>query len=285
MTVQGFDQEMFIHAGGFRTRYLTAGPESSETCVVLLHDGGFGGCAESSWASVAPLLAAQGIRVLAPDLLGFGGTDKAIFFDRSAFEFRWEHVVEFFDSLSLPPSHFVGNSMGASMLLRALPEASAKGRVKTAVSICGTGGPWRIAEAMTQLSEYDGSLEQMAGIMDFCIDRDLPEFDFDAYTLARHARSLAPGHYEALAAARLRAPWLAAATPSTDYPTSLRGCEIPVLLMSARDDPTNAFDWTEQIRRELPSAEVAHVDGKHSPNVDRPALIVDRLVEWVRAHE
>ena len=58
--------------GGERARVLEAGAEGSPL-VLLLHGWA---CSAYSWHRVIPLLAADGLRVVAPDLRGHGGSDK-----------------------------------------------------------------------------------------------------------------------------------------------------------------------------------------------------------------
>ena len=111
--------EKYIIAGGFKTRYLEGGPADGAV-VVMLHDGGFGACAETTWRGVAPILVNAGYHVVIPDMLGFGGTDKAYFFDRSPVAFRMKHVSDFCAALSLSAAHFVGTSFGGTLLMRAL---------------------------------------------------------------------------------------------------------------------------------------------------------------------
>src|SRR5215469_1747754 len=62
----------YADAGGLRLAYVEAGPPAGEP-VLLLHG-------EPSWSflyrTVMPVLAAVGCRVIAPDLIGFGRSDK-----------------------------------------------------------------------------------------------------------------------------------------------------------------------------------------------------------------
>lgn len=68
-------------AGGLRVHYLDEGPRDGPT-VFLLHG-------EPTWCylfrHMIPLLVAQGFRVVAPDLIGFGKSDKPL--DRAAYSY------------------------------------------------------------------------------------------------------------------------------------------------------------------------------------------------------
>src|SRR5579859_5075559 len=80
----------FTDVDGVRTHYLEAEPSgeagaaaAARPPVVLLHGGAWGECAATAWPAVLDRLA-DTRRVIAPDWLGFGETDKIVdFADRA----------------------------------------------------------------------------------------------------------------------------------------------------------------------------------------------------------
>ena len=69
----GYDFEPnYLNIRGYRVHYLDEGPADGEV-VLLLHG-------EPTWSylyrKMIPLLTAQGLRVIAPDLVGFGRSDN-----------------------------------------------------------------------------------------------------------------------------------------------------------------------------------------------------------------
>ena len=96
----------FVNVSGIRTHYLEAG---DGPVLVLLHSGEFGGCAELTWEHNIPALAEQ-FRVIAPDWLGFGETDKLYDFVSGA-ERRMRHLVAFLELLAIGEADFAGASM------------------------------------------------------------------------------------------------------------------------------------------------------------------------------
>jgi len=91
--------------------YLAAGPEDGRP-VVLAHDFGYG---IESFSRAAPLLAAAGLRVLAPQLRGHGGTrfhDPAT--PRAGQPAALgKDLIDFIDALHMPEAVFAGFGWGA----------------------------------------------------------------------------------------------------------------------------------------------------------------------------
>src|SRR5271167_5045313 len=105
-------QRKELMVDGLLTSYLEAGNGDP---VILLHGGEFGVSAEIGWEETIPALAER-YRVLAPDMLGFGQSAKVVDFNDGR-GMRIRHVARFCAELAIGSAHFIGNSMGAIMLL------------------------------------------------------------------------------------------------------------------------------------------------------------------------
>ena len=103
----------YVDVDGIRTHYLEAGEGPT---VVLLHSGEYGGAAEISWQFTVPALAPE-FRVVAPDWLGFGRTDKLFDFG-DARSRVYRHMRRFVEVMGIEKADFIGNSMGGSNLAR-----------------------------------------------------------------------------------------------------------------------------------------------------------------------
>ena len=91
---------------GFKIHYLEAGNGSP---VVLLH--GLGGDG-SRWApNIGPLAAS--FRIIAPDQIGFGQSDKPLANYHTGM--LSEFLIEFLKVIGIPKASLVGNSMGAGV--------------------------------------------------------------------------------------------------------------------------------------------------------------------------
>src|SRR5437868_2210071 len=109
----------YADAGGLRMAYVEAGPPVGEP-VLLLHG-------EPSWSflyrTVMPVLAEAGLRAIAPDLIGFGRSDKpAAIGDHSyARHVEWIRALAF-DRLDLRGLTLVGQDWGGLIGLRLVAE-------------------------------------------------------------------------------------------------------------------------------------------------------------------
>ncbi|WP_406634396.1 alpha/beta fold hydrolase [Amycolatopsis sp. WGS_07] len=248
------------------TRYL-AGGEGRESTVVFLHDGAWGASADVTWGAVASL-ATRTHRVVAPDLLGFGGSAKAVRLDQSPFGFRLRHVYALLDQLGVDgPVHLIGNSFGGSIALRALLDPSANGRIASVASISGTGGPWRSA-ASAELASYDGTREDMARLVRLLCD-DYPGIEDQIDARMRWAAM--PGHYAGMLAPHATPPEpLRLARPADPYPAPFADVTTPVLLFDCAGDPLVERGWVKHLADLTPAVTVAPVPYRHAPNISHP---------------
>ncbi|HEV2450667.1 MAG TPA: haloalkane dehalogenase [Streptosporangiaceae bacterium] len=113
----------YADAGGLRMGYVEAGPADGEP-VLLLHG-------EPSWSflyrRVMPVLADAGLRAIAPDLIGFGRSDKPAGIGDHSYARHVEWVRSFaFDALDLHGVTLVGQDWGGLIGLRLVAEHPAR---------------------------------------------------------------------------------------------------------------------------------------------------------------
>lgn len=247
--------------------------------MVLLHDGAWGADALGSWERVIPLLADH-VHVIAPDLLGFGRTDKAVIFNRDRFEYRAQHVARLLAVLDVSePAHFVGASFGGTLLLRTLVADPRCWSAASAVSIGGDGGVYRHPENFGKLLQYDGSLAAMQRTVGFLIeDGD----EFERQVSRRQALAHKAGAYQALSSLRLdRLPdEEALPVASEEFPAGLASVAVPLMLVAGEGDDLLLPGWAEKLQAFAPQARVVRLPGRHSPNIDRPEQICELLLDF-----
>ena len=187
----------FVIVDGIRTHYWEAG---EGPVLVLLHAGGYGENAERSWHRNVAALAA-GRRVVAPDWLGFGKTDKIRDFTRGNARML-DHLVRFLEVLDIDDADFCGLSMGGTFLVKAVATGSPVLPVRRMILVSGGGFP-PLNDARRKLQEYDGTLEAMRVQLQQVIHA--PLWQDDAFVTAYWEASLEPGQWEFVSAPRLRA--------------------------------------------------------------------------------
>lgn len=278
---QNVIREIKFKAGGFLTRCLLAGPEDGEV-VLLLHDAAFGGSSDVSWEYLLPLLS-QRYRVIAPDLLGFGGSDKAIFVDRSPYDFRIAHVLAVLDGLGVEGKvHAVGNSFGGSMTMHMLRHHAH--RLASIVNISGTGGGWRTDFGKQILGNWDGTRDGLKRIVDVLVD-PTPSFDFEAHVDQRYDWAKKEGHFRAVIAPGTALPEALISGAKRDPFPKVPDNGVPVLLVAGKRDVLIDADWTDKLAPLLSTrCDVEVLDAKHAANLDQCTSLWSVLDPWLRAH-
>lgn len=269
-------RQQTINIGPIRTRYFDAG-DASAPAVVLIHEGGFGADALNTFQDLAEILSDE-YRVVLPEMLGFGGTDKAMFFGENPYAPRLRHLSCFLEALDIRDAHFVGNSFGGGVVLRLsiMPEVS--WRMRSATSISGTGGPFRVPEALVDLANYHPSVEAAANLDSWILPEGmvLPE-----HAKARFESSMIPGQWESMMAPTLRNPAMGDKDSAWDLPEALNASGVRTLLIAGSGDRMLEPGWHERTAAHIPMVKTRLIEGTgHSPNIDQPALVAEILRIW-----
>ena len=270
----GVTQRKTILVDGVTTGYLEAGQGDP---VVLLHGGEFGITADLGWENNVSALA-QGYRVLALDMLGFGESAKVIDFNDGR-GMRIRHIARFCDAVGVDAAHFVGNSMGAVNLFVDATSESPLLPARSLTMICG-GGEIQRNEHSAALYDYDATLPAMRRIVE-ALFSDPAYADDEAYVLRRYESSIAPGAWEALAAARFRRPGL----EPPPLPSSKRAYDriaVPTLVVEGADDKLLPDGWAAEIAAQIPDGRSAVIQGAgHCPQIEQPDVVNELLVEFL----
>ena len=263
-----------ILVDGLVTGYLEAGQGDP---VVLLHGGEFGVNAEIAWENNIDALA-QRHRVLALEMLGFGESAKVIDFNDGR-GLRIRHIARFCAAVGVEAAHFVGNSMGAvNLFVDATSEAPLL-PTRSLVMICG-GGEIQRNEHSAALYDYDATVDGMRRIVD-ALFYDPAYVSDDAYVQRRYESSIAPGAWEALAAARFRRPGL----EPPALPSSTRAYDrivVPTLVVEGGGDKLLPRGWAAEIAGQIASGRSAVIpDAGHCPKIEQPAAVNDLLLAFL----
>jgi pimeloyl-ACP methyl ester carboxylesterase len=254
-----------VRVDGIRTHYLEAGEGPP---VVLLHDGSYGASGELSWFANIEALSA-GHRVIAPDWLGFGGTDKLHDFGGGRARRLW-HMTRFLETLDLEDAVFAGCSMGATLLLQVAAGKEHGWPIRAIISVSG-GGFVPLNDARRATLDFDCTPDGMRRIVShFVHDQEL--LDDERLVEARFRRAIMPGAWEAVAAARFKSPIAPVRSEfgqedSTDY----EAIDVPVLLVAGANDRLRDAGYADLLAGRIPRAELLTLDEcGHLAQIERP---------------
>ncbi len=108
----------YVNSLGYRIHYVDEGPRDGQ--VVLLMHG------QPSWSylyrHMIPILASAGFRVIAPDNVGFGKSDKPLKTSDHNYQMHIDVMTNFVDELALKNATFFGQDWGSNIGLRVVAE-------------------------------------------------------------------------------------------------------------------------------------------------------------------
>lgn len=219
-----------IVAAGIRTNYHDVG---TGLPALLIHGSGPGVSAWANWRLVLPELARQA-RVIAPDMVGFGFTERldlAQSGQRYDMDTWVRQAVGLLDALGIEKTDLVGNSFGGALALALTirhPE-----RVRRLVLMGSVGVPFAITPGLDAVWGYQPSFENMRRIMDvFAWDRRLVS---DELARLRYEASIQSGFQESFSAMfpAPRQRWVDAMASREE---DIRALPHQTLVVHGRDD-------------------------------------------------
>lgn len=262
-----------LQTGGFTTNYHDVG---SGAPVLLIHGSGPGVSAWANWRLLLPVLA-QTRRVIAPDMRGFGFTQRpADPSDASGYTMAaWvQQAVDLLDALKIEQTDLVGNSFGGALAL-ALAIAHPE-RVRRLVLMGSVGVPFEITPGLDAVWGYTPSFDAMRGLLDiFAFSRALVT---DELAQLRYQASIQPGFQEAFAA-MFPAPRQRWVDAMTSPEAAIRALPHTTLVVHGREDRviplSNSLTLAQWIERSQ-----LHVFGQcgHWTQIEHAARFA-RLVE------
>jgi 2-hydroxymuconate-semialdehyde hydrolase len=240
-----------IVAAGIRTNYHDMG---SGFPLLLIHGSGPGVSAWANWRLVMPKLAEKS-RVIAPDMVGFGFTERPQGYTYSLD--NWvQHALGLLDALGLDKVDLVGNSFGGALSL-ALTIRYPQ-RVRRLVLMGSAGVHFEITPGLDAVWGYTPSFENMRKIMDlFAWDRNLVN---DELAELRYRASIRPGFQESFAAMfpAPRQRWVdALASPEE----AIRAIPHETLVIHGREDRIIPLETSLKLSQLISRAQL-HVFGR-----------------------
>ena len=243
----------------------------------MIHGSGPGVSAWANWRQAIPALAGSR-RVIAPDMVGFGYTDRPAGIEYSMD--TWvRQGLDLLDALGLERVHLVGNSFGGALAMALAIRAPE--RVQRLVLMGSVGVPFPITEGLDAVWGYQASFENMRSIMDyFAWSRELVT---DELAKLRYEASIRPGFQESFSAMfpAPRQRWVDAMTSAE---ADIRALPHETLIIHGREDKVIPLSNSLTLADWIPNAQL-HVFGhcghwtqiEHSARFNR--LVGDFLAE------
>jgi 2-hydroxymuconate-semialdehyde hydrolase len=263
-----------VVANGIRTNYHDVG---SGAPVLMIHGSGPGVSAWANWRLTIPELAKNN-RVIAPDMAGFGFSDRpeGVRYDLGTWVGQ---AVGLLDALGIEQASVVGNSFGGALAL-ALAIRYPQ-RVKRLVLMGSVGVPFPITQGLDAVWGYQPSVENMRALLDiFAYDRHLVN---DELAQMRYQASVQPGFQESFSA-MFPAPRQNGVDMLASRLEDIRRLEHQTLVVHGREDKVIPLANSYALLDAIPNAQL-HVFGKcgHWTQIEHAArfsrLVGDFLAE------
>jgi pimeloyl-ACP methyl ester carboxylesterase len=237
-----------VEANGIRTNYLEAG--SGDETVVLVHGSGPGVTSYANWRLVIPALA-ENFRVVAPDMVGFGFSDRPQGVKYSLQTWA-DQTVGVMDALGIQKAHMVGNSFGGAIALRIATQHPE--RVGKLVLMGSMGVPFEITEGLDAVWGYEPSVENMKKVLGYFTYSS--EAINDSLAKSRYEGSIQEGFQEAFSAMfpAPRQRWVEAMTIPDD---ELAKLPHRALIVHGREDQVIPLANSYYLEGILPDADLA----------------------------
>ena len=270
-------RQEWISAAGIQTNYLVCGEGSP---VILLHGSGPGVSASANWSDVLPLLARE-FRVYAPDIVGFGDTQRP---SDASYDIKlWSrHLLGFIDALGLQQTALVGNSFGGGLALALTLRHSQ--RVSRLVLMGTPAGEFEQTPGLRSAYAYEPSLDNMAAML--CLFPHDSRWVTPQMIQARHEASLRHGGQAAFRKL-IPAPNPAGPTVVRGVPqASLQTIQQPTLVLHGREDRVVPLQCAYLLAQAIPHCEL-HVFAEcgHWVQVEKRCGFVELVRHFLRAAE
>ena len=263
-----------IRTGGFETNLHDLGQGAP---LLMIHGSGPGVSAYANWRLAMPALAAVR-RVIAPDMVGFGFTDRpaGVAYTMATWV---QQALDVLDALGVAQADVVGNSFGGGLALALAIHAPQ--RVRRLVLMGSVGVPFAITEGLDAVWGYQPSFESMRRLMDwFAFDRSLVT---DELAQLRYQASIRPGFQESFAAMfpAPRQRWVDAMASAE---ANIRALPHQTLVVHGREDQVIPLQTSLTLATLIPRAQL-HVFGQcgHWTQIEHAArfnrLVADFLAE------
>jgi len=240
-----------VQTGKFKTNYHDVG---SGYPVVLLHGSGPGVTAWANWNKLFPLWKEE-FRVLAPDMMGFGFTERP---KNPVFSMNnWvRQTIDFLDALHIEKCNLVGNSFGGALALSMAIKYPQ--RINKLVLMGSMGVSFPITYGLDRVWGYTPSFANMEELLElFTYDHS---FATEELIKTRYESSMQPGFQESFSA-MFPAPRQQGVEGMAGNEHYIRGIPHETLVIHGREDRVIPLENSLKLVQMIVNAQL-HVFGK-----------------------
>jgi len=254
-----------VVANGLETNYLD---EGEGPVVIMIHGSGPGVTGYANWRLTFPGLATD-YRVLAPDMAGFGYTERKEGVDYNL-DFWIDHLLGFMDAMEVEKARFIGNSFGGALTLAFASRHP--DRVEQFVLMGSVGTVFELTPGLDAVWGYEPSEENMRKtVYSFAYQTG---FITDELIRSRYEASIRPGYqesYSSLFPAPRQRHIEALATPED----MVRKVPHKVLIVHGRDDNIIPLESSLKLHQLIEHSDL-HVFGEcgHWTQIEKGAEFV-----------
>lgn len=231
------------------------------------------------WHGIVPALA-QTHRVLVPDLLGFGFSDRSDRFDRGIAR-QAEAVDAWMDALGIEGASVVSHDIGGGVALRLATLFPRRvGRLCVMNGVCYDSWP---VEAMLQLGHPSARQKTSADTLVAGLRQALKQGMTTGTDDEMLDGLLAPYSTEVGKLSLVRNAAALNTNETTEITALLPGVAAPALILWGEQDPWQLVEFGERLAADLPRARLVRVaDARHFVMVDQPDVVREELTSFLR---
>lgn len=240
-----------IKTGEYNTNYHDVGSGSP---LLMLHGSGPGVSAWANWNKVFPLLSEK-YRILAPDMAGFGYTDRpeGMVYNMSSWV---DQTIRFMDALDIEKADLVGNSFGGALALSMAVKYPQ--RINKLVLMGSMGVSFPLTYGLDRVWGYIPSFENMKELLDiFVYNRNIVNDDL---ARLRYESSMNPGFQESFSS-MFPAPRQSSVEAMAGNEVYIRSIPHETLIVHGREDRVIPLETSLKLVQLIENAQL-HVFGK-----------------------